>query len=157
MSKYVLNISIQKMMFLLYKNGMRVVIHTANLIHVDWHQKTNGVWISELFPRIDPSASKAAATVANPKSTDSKTNFRAYLIMYLEHYGRSELKVWIDHLKAHNTSSAKYFIFFWRGNRFYKMSEKKIYIIFILKNLSCSSAILRRPSYSCFFSYLQLF
>lgn len=31
-----------KMMFLLYKNGLRVVIHTANLIHQDWHQKTQG-------------------------------------------------------------------------------------------------------------------
>jgi tyrosyl-DNA phosphodiesterase-1 len=30
------------MMFLLYKNGMRVVIHTANLIPGDWEQKTEG-------------------------------------------------------------------------------------------------------------------
>jgi tyrosyl-DNA phosphodiesterase-1 len=30
------------MMFLLYKNGMRVVIHTANLIAEDWAKKTEG-------------------------------------------------------------------------------------------------------------------
>ena len=31
-----------KMMLLLYKNGLRVVIHTANLIPKDWDQKTQG-------------------------------------------------------------------------------------------------------------------
>lgn len=30
------------MMFLLYDAGLRVVIHTANLIERDWHQKTQG-------------------------------------------------------------------------------------------------------------------
>lgn len=29
-------------MFLLYSNGLRVVIHTSNLIERDWHQKTQG-------------------------------------------------------------------------------------------------------------------
>lgn len=32
----------RKMMFLLYDAGLRVVIHTANLIERDWHQKTQG-------------------------------------------------------------------------------------------------------------------
>ena len=31
-----------KMMLLLYTTGMRVVVHTANLIVDDWHQKTQG-------------------------------------------------------------------------------------------------------------------
>ncbi len=31
-----------KMMFLLYETGLRVVIHTANLIPQDWRQKTQG-------------------------------------------------------------------------------------------------------------------
>uniref|UniRef100_A0A2K6L057 Tyrosyl-DNA phosphodiesterase 1 n=2 Tax=Rhinopithecus TaxID=542827 RepID=A0A2K6L057_RHIBE len=31
-----------KMMLLLYEEGLRVVIHTSNLIHADWHQKTQG-------------------------------------------------------------------------------------------------------------------
>ena len=30
------------MMFLLYKTGMRIVVHTANLIESDWKQKTQG-------------------------------------------------------------------------------------------------------------------
>lgn len=29
-------------MLLLYEEGLRVVIHTANLIRADWHQKTQG-------------------------------------------------------------------------------------------------------------------
>lgn len=29
-------------MLLLYEEGLRVVIHTSNLIHADWHQKTQG-------------------------------------------------------------------------------------------------------------------
>ena len=29
-----------KMMLLQYSDGMRVVIHTANLVHKDWDQKT---------------------------------------------------------------------------------------------------------------------
>lgn len=32
----------RKMMLLLYEEGMRVVIHTSNLIQNDWHQKTQG-------------------------------------------------------------------------------------------------------------------
>jgi hypothetical protein len=31
-----------KMMLLLYTTGMRIVVHTANLIEKDWHQKTQG-------------------------------------------------------------------------------------------------------------------
>lgn len=31
-----------KMMILKYKHGLRVVIHTANLIEDDWSQKTQG-------------------------------------------------------------------------------------------------------------------
>ena len=31
------------MMLLAYKEGMRVVIHTANLIQKDWDQKTQGL------------------------------------------------------------------------------------------------------------------
>nr|XP_054305849.1 tyrosyl-DNA phosphodiesterase 1 isoform X3 [Pongo pygmaeus]XP_054305850.1 tyrosyl-DNA phosphodiesterase 1 isoform X3 [Pongo pygmaeus] len=34
-----------KMMLLLYEEGLRVVIHTSNLIHADWHQKTQGVYL----------------------------------------------------------------------------------------------------------------
>jgi tyrosyl-DNA phosphodiesterase-1 len=39
-----------KMMFLLYKNsGLRVVVHTSNLIQNDWGQKTEGYYTSLAF------------------------------------------------------------------------------------------------------------
>lgn len=31
-----------KMMFLLYKTGLKIIIHTSNLIEADWSQKTQG-------------------------------------------------------------------------------------------------------------------
>ena len=33
---------LSKMMLLAYKTGLRVVIHTANLIEKDWDQKAEG-------------------------------------------------------------------------------------------------------------------
>lgn len=33
-----------------YKAGMRVVIHTANLVHCDNNFKTQGLWVQD-FPR----------------------------------------------------------------------------------------------------------
>ena len=32
----------RKMMILLYEEGLRVVIHTSNLVEKDWYQKTQG-------------------------------------------------------------------------------------------------------------------
>ncbi|KAB7497670.1 Tyrosyl-DNA phosphodiesterase 1 [Armadillidium nasatum] len=39
-----------KMMLFHYKEGLRVVVHTANLIPDDWSEKTQGFWVSPLFP-----------------------------------------------------------------------------------------------------------
>ncbi|GFP94697.1 tyrosyl-dna phosphodiesterase 1 [Phtheirospermum japonicum] len=38
-----------KAMLLVYPRGMRVIVHTANLIHVDWNNKTQGLWMQD-FP-----------------------------------------------------------------------------------------------------------
>ncbi|CAL0332101.1 unnamed protein product [Lupinus luteus] len=38
-----------KAMFLVYPRGVRVVVHTANLIHVDWNNKSQGLWMQD-FP-----------------------------------------------------------------------------------------------------------
>ena len=37
---------------MLTMQGLRIVIHTANMISCDWHQKTQGVWISPLLPKM---------------------------------------------------------------------------------------------------------
>lgn len=36
-------------MLLLYPRGVRVIVHTANLIHVDWNNKSQGLWMQD-FP-----------------------------------------------------------------------------------------------------------
>jgi tyrosyl-DNA phosphodiesterase 1 len=36
-------------MFLVYPTGVRIIVHTANLIHVDWNNKTQGLWMQD-FP-----------------------------------------------------------------------------------------------------------
>lgn len=41
----------RKMMLLHYEEGLRVVIHTSNLIHEDWHQKTQG-WVPGTLPSV---------------------------------------------------------------------------------------------------------
>lgn len=109
-------------MFLLYKTGMRVIIHTANLIEMDWDLKTQGyfknfvlenflmqifltsIWMSELFPRI-PESKSSKPSKEDPY--DSKTKFKSYLITYLEYYKEDKLNDWINHIKSHDMSSAK--------------------------------------------------
>ncbi|XP_022107497.1 tyrosyl-DNA phosphodiesterase 1-like isoform X2 [Acanthaster planci] len=86
-----------KMMLLLYTSGMRVVIHTANLIDRDWHQKTQGVWISPIFPKVDPSTTGA----------DSPTSFQRDLAEYLTAYRSPSLQDWIGHVRGHDMSQAK--------------------------------------------------
>ena len=87
-----------KMMFLLYDTGMRIVIHTSNLIERDWHQKTQGMWISDVFPKLN----KPSAT-----DGDSPTNFKQDLLEYVSSYKAYQLKDWKDHIYQHDFSTAK--------------------------------------------------
>jgi len=36
-------------MFLVYPRGVRIIVHTANLIYVDWNNKSQGLWMQD-FP-----------------------------------------------------------------------------------------------------------
>nr|XP_012568966.1 tyrosyl-DNA phosphodiesterase 1 isoform X1 [Cicer arietinum] len=38
-----------KAMFLVYPRGIRIIVHTANLIYVDWNNKSQGLWMQD-FP-----------------------------------------------------------------------------------------------------------
>ncbi|KAK2503474.1 hypothetical protein MC885_011121 [Smutsia gigantea] len=90
-----------KMMLLLYEEGLRVVIHTSNLIHEDWHQKTQGIWLSPLYPRI------AHGTHSSGEST---THFKADLISYLMAYNVPPLKEWIDTIHEHDLSETNVYL-----------------------------------------------
>ncbi|XP_065052558.1 tyrosyl-DNA phosphodiesterase 1-like isoform X2 [Rhopilema esculentum] len=88
-----------KMMFLLYNDGLKVVIHTANLIEQDWDQKTQGVWVSPKFPKL-----------STKQNQDNLQNdeFKKDLLEYLDAYGSSsKLDVWRNRIKDHDMTGAK--------------------------------------------------
>ncbi|XP_027758232.1 tyrosyl-DNA phosphodiesterase 1 isoform X3 [Empidonax traillii] len=91
-----------KMMLLLYEEGLRVVIHTSNLIAEDWHQKTQGIWLSPLYPRL-PKGTTASAG-------ESETNFKSDLISYLMAYNSPILKEWIDLIQEHDLSETRVYL-----------------------------------------------
>uniref|UniRef100_UPI00358E0789 tyrosyl-DNA phosphodiesterase 1 isoform X2 n=1 Tax=Myxine glutinosa TaxID=7769 RepID=UPI00358E0789 len=91
-----------KMMLLLYEEGLRVVIHTANLISTDWHQKTQGIWISPLFPRLQPDSKTSEG--------ESPTGFKADLLAYLFAYHFSSVTAWATIIEEHDLSEARVFL-----------------------------------------------
>ncbi|XP_072721575.1 tyrosyl-DNA phosphodiesterase 1 isoform X2 [Ciconia boyciana] len=91
-----------KMMLLLYEEGLRVVIHTSNLIAEDWHQKTQGIWLSPLYPRLPQGTTGSAG--------ESETNFKSDLISYLMAYNSPTLKEWIDLIQEHDLSETRVYL-----------------------------------------------
>ncbi|XP_020256588.1 tyrosyl-DNA phosphodiesterase 1 isoform X2 [Asparagus officinalis] len=53
-----------KAMILVYATGVRVVVHTANLIYVDWNNKTQGLWMQD-FPWKDNNSSSKGSSFEN--------------------------------------------------------------------------------------------
>ncbi|XP_026705668.1 tyrosyl-DNA phosphodiesterase 1 [Athene cunicularia] len=91
-----------KMMLLLYEEGLRVVIHTSNLIAEDWHQKTQGIWLSPLYPRLPQGTTGSAG--------ESETKFKSDLISYLMAYNSPALKEWIDLIQEHDLSETRVYL-----------------------------------------------
>ncbi|XP_075154610.1 tyrosyl-DNA phosphodiesterase glaikit [Haematobia irritans] len=91
-----------KMMLLGYKDGsMRVVVSTANLYEDDWHNRTQGLWIS---PRLTPLPESADTTAG-----ESPTNFRQDLMLYLVEYKCAELQPWIARIRKTDFSAINVF------------------------------------------------
>lgn len=75
-----------------YTDGsMRVVISTANLYEDDWHNRTQGLWIS---PRL-----AALSEDANTGAGESRTGFRESLITYLNSYKFAQLAPWVSRIQ----------------------------------------------------------
>ncbi|KAM8762308.1 tyrosyl-DNA phosphodiesterase 1 [Acanthopagrus schlegelii] len=91
-----------KMMLLWYEEGFRVIILTSNLIRADWYQKTQGMWMSPLFPRL-PEGSSASAG-------ESPTFFKRDLLEYLASYRAPELEQWIQRIKEHDLSETRVYL-----------------------------------------------
>lgn len=89
-----------KMMFLGYSDGsMRVVISTANLYEDDWHNRTQGLWISPKLPALPVDADTGAG--------ESLTGFKQDLMLYLVEYKISQLQPWIARIRNSDFSAIK--------------------------------------------------
>uniref|UniRef100_A0A670HNN9 Tyrosyl-DNA phosphodiesterase 1 n=1 Tax=Podarcis muralis TaxID=64176 RepID=A0A670HNN9_PODMU len=106
----------RKMMLLHYEEGLRVVIHTSNLIDDDWYQKTQGIWLSPLYPKLPLGAAEAAG--------ESRTNFKCDLISYLRSYGSPTLNEWVEIIKQHDFSETRVYLLGSTPGR-YQGSEKE--------------------------------
>lgn len=91
-----------KMMLLLYNDGLRVVVHTANLVDGDWAQKTQGVWVSPLFPPLPAPGGDSIG--------DSVTHFKGDLLEYMSAYRHRRLNEWSDIVRQHDLSAAKVYL-----------------------------------------------
>ncbi|KAJ8761732.1 hypothetical protein K2173_004541 [Erythroxylum novogranatense] len=49
-----------KAMLLVYPQGVRVIVHTANLIYVDWNNKSQGLWMQDFPWKDEESPSKGS-------------------------------------------------------------------------------------------------
>lgn len=89
-----------KMMLLGYKDGsMRVVVSTANLYEDDWHNRTQGIWMSEKLDAL-PSGSDTTAG-------ESRTEFRNELLKYLSSYKLPQLQSWLVRIRKTDFSSVR--------------------------------------------------
>jgi len=80
-----------KMMVLMYEDGsVRVVVHTANLVPDDWHNRTQGVWVSDKCSKLGDGAG----------SGESPTGFKASLLRYLKFYEVSALQQFISAIQG---------------------------------------------------------
>lgn len=80
-----------KMMVLMYEDGsLRVVVSTANLVPDDWHNRTQGVWVSDRCPKLGEDAG----------SGESPTGFKASLLRYLKFYEVSALQQFISAIQG---------------------------------------------------------
>lgn len=87
-----------KIMLFGYKDGsMRVIISTANLYEDDWHNRTQGLWMSE---KLD-----AMPNVGDTATGDSETEFRSDLLKYLASYNLPQLETWIQRIRKTDFSS----------------------------------------------------
>lgn len=94
---------ISKMMLLGYTDGsMRVIVSTANLVEDDWHNRTQGLWIS---PRCAPLPDGADTAIG-----DSATAFREDLVRYLVAYNLAKLQPWIARIRRSDFRDVKYML-----------------------------------------------
>lgn len=88
-----------KMSVLLYEGGgVRVVVMTANLVGSDWENRTQGVWVSDLCPKLKDGA-----------NGESRTGFKASVLKYLKFYETGIIKQFTDAISSCDMSGINVF------------------------------------------------
>jgi len=84
-----------KMMVMSYKcGGVRVVVHTANLVGSDWQNRTQGLWVSPLCPKLKPG-----------QEGESTTGFKSALLRYLKFYEVTAVHQFISAIETADMSA----------------------------------------------------
>lgn len=82
---------------------VRVIIHTANMIHGDWTNMTQAVWRSPLLPLQKPGTPATAAL--KPGFTGAR--FKRDLLSYLKAYGPKKTGPLVHELNRFNFDSIR--------------------------------------------------
>lgn len=93
-----------KMMILLRHDDLaQVIIHTANMIHMDWTNMTQAAWSSPLLPlqKATPTGSHTDAKIG------SGARFKRDLLAYLKAYGPKKTGPLVQQLDNHDFSSIR--------------------------------------------------
>jgi len=84
-----------KMMVMSYKcGGVRVVVHTANLVGSDWQNRTQGLWVSPLCPKLKPG-----------QVGESSTGFKSALLRYLKFYEVTAVHQFVSAIESADMSA----------------------------------------------------
>jgi tyrosyl-DNA phosphodiesterase-1 len=82
-------------------NGIRVVIHTANMIPMDWTNMTQAVWRSPLLPQNPSSAPETDSPIG------SGSRFKRDLLAYLKAYGPSKTGPLVQQLETYDFGAVR--------------------------------------------------
>lgn len=90
------------MMLFAYKDSsMRIVVSTANLYEDDWHNRVQGLWISDRLPMMSDES--------NTVEGESITGFREDFLKYLVTYNIPKLQPYIARIRKTDFSKVNVF------------------------------------------------
>lgn len=90
------------MMFNYFHDGTcQVVIHTANLLRIDWEQKTEALWLSPVLKRVKQE------TQVSSDNNHFGARFKADILQYIRAYHNASLQSLIDELNKFDFSPVR--------------------------------------------------
>ena len=83
------------------KDSKKVAIYSANLIEVDWEERTQIIWMSPLLPRLEKNESK------DFDEKNESENFKSDLLNYISSYNLSQLEKIKEEIETFDFSQVK--------------------------------------------------